>query len=196
MPANVLRTEVVYANGISSHETMNVLHWKKADDSDWEGADVADFGDEFLASLEDGDSLKDCVCGNVSIDRLDMTILADPPIGPFTKALGVEGTLTGEAAPPQVAILVDLRAFGFGRSGHGRMYLPAFDEGAISPQGTIEPGQAEGLRVNISTQVGALFDEGYRFCVYSRVNDEAYEINNVSVQTQVATQKRRVGRRL
>lgn len=196
MPANVLRTELEYSGENPAHTTENVLHWMKSDTSEWTLPDVADFVDEFESQTTGDDSFKDCISEDLSLAKLTCHILADPPVGPFVKTLGIEGTLGEGAAPPQVAVLVNIYSFGHGRNGNGRIFLPGFPESAIDAAGKIGGSNVSGLRTNLSTFVGNMGDEGYVLAVFSRVNDEAYEVDNLTVQDMVATQRRRTGRRI
>ena len=193
MPSTILRTQVEYSGG-ADHVSMNVTHWMKNDTTPWTSEDIGDFHDAWFDVEDGGDGFHNNLATSWNLAFLRSTILSDPPLGPFTKTMGFAGTLTGDAAPPNVAIVTRIQTNTGGRSGRGRMYWPGFPESSITPAGRITGGNADGITANLQDVLSALATAGWHMVVYSRLNDEGHTIVGASTDTLVATQRRRLGR--
>lgn len=83
---------------------------------------------------------------------------------------GLPGVQTGSMLPPQTALAVSLRA-GVRPNGaplKGRFYLPTMTTAAMLPDGTVNPGTAQGVLDQIKVFMDALFAASHWPCVWSR----------------------------
>lgn len=88
---------------------------------------------------------------------------ADGKTGPFGASTydftsPLAGTVTGSMLPPEVACCVSLRAPVSGRTGRGRMYMPALPASSTSSSGTLGGTPANTLANAAATFVAALDD--------------------------------------
>lgn len=70
----------------------------------------------------------------------------------------VVGSLAGSMLPPEVAVCVSLRAPISGRTGRGRMYLPALNVGAVNTNGTVVVSTRTALASAFATLITDLED--------------------------------------
>lgn len=105
------------------------------------------------------------------------------------------GTLSGEAAPPQVAILIKKNSTLGGRAGRGRMYLPSshISETNITQQGTISSGELTALRNTATSTLDDLNASDWPVrLLHSTGSPGPNAVTQWTVQQVVATQRRRI----
>lgn len=192
MPDSVLRVEFHWIGQSPGHENMNVLHFlREGGGVPWDLSFTSGFLDDLQTLLQTGVGPQNNVTEEVTLEKLVATILSDPPLGPFQRNIGQEGTSEGGAASPQVAALIILASGHAGRTGRGRIFQPGIAEEAIGPSGFISTVNAAGYAANWSEVLTAFTGDGISPCVFSRVDDEGYEVVDIFGETKVATQKRR-----
>lgn len=130
-----------------------------------------------------------------SVQRILVTV--GTVLGPFSGEHQVEtvGTKPGEAAPPQVALLVRKNSALGGRKGRGRLYLPpAFvAETDITQQGTISSSPYGTLRTTVNSTLTALNASSYPVrLLHSTASPGPSAVTQWSLQQVVATQRRRI----
>lgn len=104
------------------------------------------------------------------------------------------GTGTGNAAPPQVSLLITWQATGGRSQRNGRSYLPGIDEGSIDTVGQVSGGYADGATVAANDFLETMDAAGLSGVVVSRTSPStgtARTITGGLCQRQVATQRRR-----
>jgi len=91
----------------------------------------------------------------------------------FSIPVGCAGGVTSEAAPNNVAACISIRTASRGRSGHGRNFVPAVPNAAITLN-TMSIGFMGGIVSAYSLLVGAgTFEAGWQMVVLSRVSGGA-----------------------
>lgn len=116
------------------------------------------------------------------------TELAEADLGPLT---GTSGSAT---LPPEIAVCVSLLTNTAGRSGRGRMYLPAPVVATSDNKGLLSTGQQDMIKQwaaaffgGINTQAGT----DLNCVVWSRKTGQTHSITRVSVGNQFDVQRRR-----
>lgn len=126
--------------------------------------------------------------------RLTVQTSTGPVI--YEQALGVTGTRTGEAQPPNVAVLIRRNTARGGRRGRGRLYLPSayLSEVDVQEGGVIASARRTELQtIATNIAVGAV---GAGLGVPVLLHNDGVvppdEIESMVVQNLVATMRRRL----
>jgi hypothetical protein len=110
--------------------------------ADWTG---------YAAQLNDGVSL-------LGVSLRDLRA-ANMPLVDST-GVAAAGTATGDALPPEVALVVTLRTAFAGRGFRGRVYLPGFDTASLDADGTATAGAISAARTFVQHVQTALTASG------------------------------------
>nr|CRY97496.1 hypothetical protein [uncultured prokaryote] len=111
------------------------------------------------------------------------------------RPVGEAGALSATFCSPQVALLTSLTSPAVGRANRGRMYWPGvLPELYVTSQGVIEPTFAAGLRTKIEHLVDAVASLDGSLVILHSVEGVPSPVTNVTMQGQVATQRRRMRR--
>lgn len=105
----------------------------------------------YAAQLNDGVSL-------LGVSLRDLRA-ANMPLVDST-GVAAAGTATGDALPPEVALVVTLRTAFAGRGFRGRVYLPGFDTASLDPDGTATAGAISAARTFVQHVQSALTASG------------------------------------
>lgn len=104
------------------------------------------------------------------------------------------GTASGNPLPPQMAIGLSLRSSQLGRRGRGRVYLPGASVNILSTTtGEMSTGSAQGIANNFANFRDACFPltNVLAWGVFSRVNNQVYDVVDVAVGIVLDTIRRR-----
>jgi hypothetical protein len=109
--------------------------------------------------------LSNCHTGT-TLDAVDITPL-DGSSGAFHTTLAIDGSGSGDSLPPEVSCVITIRTGARGRRSRGRVYLPAFVIGALSPTGQLGTATNVGIQAVITTLAAAVLVSGWELGVAS-----------------------------
>lgn len=112
-------------------------------------------------------------------------------IGEWNGSLG--GAQTGEAVPPQVAVLIQKQSGLAGRRNRGRMYVPGAEQGVVGADGIINTAALGNWQSAATAFWQHCVDNDIDLAIFHESPpDTATVVTGLSVQAVVATQRRRV----
>lgn len=118
--------------------------------------------------------------------------------GPQGEVTGTwEGLASGETVAPNTAALVKKGTALGGRQGRGRMYIPGIPENEVTGAGTLDGTFLDALQASVEFWMTELAGDGMNPALLRGPNSPALppeEITSFSVDSKVATQRRRLRR--
>lgn len=133
----------------------------------------------------------ECVLDHIELKR------GPEEIGPtWTAPVGVAGSGTGGATPPNVATLVRKELENLSAKFSGRMYWPGPGEGSIDPSGKISSVLLGFMQPAMNVFYDGLVAQGFQPVVFTApgVIAASTDVSAFRVQATVATQRRRLRR--
>ena len=149
------------------------------------------------------ESLADLLVGADYLDNLSSSCtfaavrvkLGPDASGPSGEhSVGSVGTIGGNAAPPNVAVLGSKSTPLGGRHGRGRFYWPGVAEASLLSNGTVEGALVTGYQVMIDDVLSAMNFVSLPMMLLHADETSPTAITSVAVQTRFATQRRRLRR--
>lgn len=134
--------------------------------------------------------------GYYTYNGMDVTYMSDTGPVLYPKFALLTGTKTGNAPPPQVAVVMRKQTARGGRKGRGRMFLHAgyVREEDIDPSGIIDGTVATAIQNRVITLFDD-FEDAELLPVLLHSGTEIPDlITGFTIDTLVATQRRRLGR--
>lgn len=104
------------------------------------------------------------------------------------------GTDTSDALPPQVALVLSLKASSGGRRGRGRIYLPGVPDSSVSAGGAVDSGFVNDTLDGFSDWASLCASLGWLPAVYSRTDGVVRAVTTIYISPFVDTQRRRMER--
>lgn len=119
------------------------------------------------------------------------------PSGPIVAAAGsrAQGTNVLSPLPPNCSLLYRKRTPFGGRHGRGRMFFPPIyiAESNVDSNGTIDGAQISPLQARATAFIAACATNSITpVLLHSEVNPLPYEITSMTIETLIATQRRRM----
>lgn len=111
--------------------------------------------------------------------------------------LGVQifGETSGNAVPPQVAVLIRKNTVQGGRKGQGRFFLPGIPEAGVSSAGVLDQAYVNDIQAAMDAFHESLADQLMPMLLLHSVegsSDLPLAVTRLVVQSKVATQRRRL----
>jgi hypothetical protein len=148
-------------------------------------------------------AVQDAIVGTIQ-NRFDTELLIGPTEAQVNVSAGplpgiatdtTNGTSVADTPPPNVAILCRKHTLTPGRTGRGRFYLPwACDQTGISQGGQLEAAVVTATQDRLTEFLAALDENQVPMVVLHNGSGAPSEVTSFSVDTLVATQRRRLGR--
>lgn len=186
--ANVYRSALQWHDSSSGGDAVNVMHWSKAGSD--EGALYTALNSHVTQSMW-GAVNSGCHVVTVTNTKLDgTTASADHATGEPAKWQGGGGS---NGSIPQQACLLKLTTALRGRSYRGRIYLPFIDESQTS-SGKITTGTVTSMATAWATFLTDMGTDGWTLVVASYLHSTAQAVTGLTVESESATQRRRMSR--
>lgn len=161
------------------------------------GLDLTSYVDPFggaLAVLEDTlvDLFKSICVSAVRLDQLELKMGPDSTGPTYTRPVAQFGTGSGNAPPPNTAMLVRETSADVSGRLFGRMFWPGFDGANVGQAGVINNlGDYQDLFDAFRVE---LVSYGVTPCVLTSLPEGPREVTSFEVQARAATQRRRLRR--
>ena len=122
-----------------------------------------------------------------------------PPFSPtisniaFIADTATGGITTSSKSTNGACALVKWNGGTRSRSSRGRLYFGPLREAQIAADGrTLEPGNATAITTAFNAFRSSLSSAGFTLCVISPTTSSAFDVSSVSVESIIATQRRRI----
>lgn len=115
--------------------------------------------------------------------------------GPMAEVIATGlGTASGTAVPPNTALCVRKNTNVGGREGQGRFFIPGIPEASVDQSGQLEAGYATAAQSVCTSFLASCEANDLPLEVLHNSNRSPSGITTLSVQSRVATQRRRLRR--
>lgn len=140
------------------------------------------------------DTLRGNMSNSSSIERVIVRAnYGGPDLFIGEAAIGVTGSSSGSATPPNVAFLYQKLSGLAGRTNRGRLYMPGVPEGAVDGDGFLTAAALsnnQGLADTFLSKLAA--DDLVLHILHTSAAITPTEVNSLVAATKVATQRRRL----
>lgn len=108
----------------------------------------------------------------------------------------VAGSTTGEALPPNVALLVKKRTALGGKRNRGRLYIPGIDEDTVDTAGVIDPTALVAMQADVTAWLADMVTNstGMRILHTEPPGEPTIAVTSLVLDGRAATQRRRLRR--
>ena len=131
---------------------------------------------------------------SVGIDRIttgEINVATGQQLALRENAVSIDGGVTGDALPAEVALVVSLRSALANRTGRGRFYLPQPAIPAMAENGNVLPAAQNALVAALANAWGDANAAGENPVIYSRTARATRQITSFDVGDLFDMQKRR-----
>lgn len=105
----------------------------------------------------------------------------------------VAGAAAGAPLPPNCAYLASKRTGLVGRANQGRMYIPGCTEAEVGNDGIVTPAFIATMQTDLSDFIADLITDGNPMVIlHSTVGPSPTDVNALSMNQKIATQRRRM----
>lgn len=136
----------------------------------------------------------DCLSSSVTVTEVRVKLGPDATGPSAVASVQIDGSVGGQAAPPQLATLVHKNTPLGGRKGRGRLFLPGLAEAALDQNGLITNAHKVAVETFLFDLLGGMTLGSTPPMLMHSDETAPTAISTVEVDTVLATQRRRLRR--
>lgn len=177
--------------GAQNRPFANVMHFEPTGTPIDVVAAAAAFYDVYTADLNDH---AQNTVSYTSVSYVDLSSETGDS-GVYIPPAIATGEASGEAVPPNVCVLATWIATGGRAYRNGRSYFPGADESSVDASGELNSATVNLWQADCESFLTNIDAEGLALCVVSRTSPSSgitRTVTGVAVQSQMATQRRRL----